>query len=187
MGHTLAGELFQRNLMAYTHSVIADEWPRMSAQGAAHPKTRALYEQLWERSYTLTPQNPVQEAYLSELLGDVGEVSVNRKLRILYSRAEISPILWMVLLVGAVPTIGYTLLFASRHDSIQVIVTSTVNLIVFLSLFVAMSLQYPFTGDVSISPDAFREILQAFEEHLPDLGYPLDRCVPPGTQVRAVH
>lgn len=156
-------EVFQGNLLAYAHSVIEDEWPLMSAEGTAHPKTQALYEQIWERSFTLNPQTPVQEAYLSELLGDISELSVNRKLRILHSRAEISPILWMVLLVGAVPTIGYTLLFASRHDSVQVLVTSTVNLIVFLSLFVAMSLQYPFTGDVSISPDAFREILYSFE------------------------
>lgn len=152
----------QENLLAYTHSVVEDEWPRMAAEGTGHPKTRALYEELWERTYRISPRTPNEEAYLSELLADLSELSLNRKLRVHHSRAEISPMLWMVLLVGAAPTIGYTLLFANRHDSVQAIVTSTVVLIVLLSLFVALSLQYPFTGDVSIGPQAFQEILRAF-------------------------
>ena len=96
------------------------------------------------------------------MLNDINQVSANRSLRLLYSRREINGILWVVLLVGALPTIGYTLLFANKHGWVQVLITISVMLIVMLSLVVMLSLQYPFTGDVSIQPEAFRDLLESF-------------------------
>ena len=154
------------NLMAYVQSVADDEWPEMGARGRAHPRTAQIYEQLWERTYVLYPETKIQEAYLTEVLGDINQLSANRRLRLFYSRAEIVGILWLVLLVGAVPTVGCTLLFANRHGWVQGLVTMSILLIVLLSLLVALSLQYPFTGDVSIRPEAFRELLDAFHQRL---------------------
>lgn len=161
------------NLLAYTESVIADEWPEMGAKGRSHPKTRQIYEQLWERTYKLNPQNKIQEAYLTEILGDVSQVSANRRLRLLYSRMDINSILWLVLLLGAAPTVGYTLLFANKHGWVQVLITMSVMLIVSLSLLVVLSLQYPFTGDVSIQPEAFHDLLESFRQRLANAGMDL--------------
>jgi len=158
------------NLLVYTQSVIEDEWPVMATAGKSHEKTRRIYEQLWERTYKLAPQTKNQEAYLTEVLSDINQLSANRRLRILYSRTEINGILWLVLFVGAAPCIGYTLLFASRHGWVQVVITFSVMLIVLLSLLVALSLQYPFTGDVSIQPEAFHELLESFHQRLLDAG-----------------
>jgi hypothetical protein len=154
------------NLIAYAQSVADDEWPEMAARGREHPKTVKIYEQLWERTYVLHPETKIQEAYLTEVLGDINQVSANRRLRLLYSRTEINGILWVVLLVGALPTIGYTLLFANKHGWVQVLITMSVMLIVLLSLVVMLSLQYPFTGDVSIQPEAFRDLLESFHKRL---------------------
>jgi hypothetical protein len=150
------------NLIAYAQSVADDEWPEMAARGREHPKTVKIYEQLWDRTYVLNPETKIQEAYLTEVLSDINQLSVNRHLRLLYSRTEINGILWLVLLFGAAPTIGYTLLFANKHGWVQVLVTMSVMSIVLLSLLVMFSLQYPFTGDVSIQPEAFRDLLESF-------------------------
>lgn len=154
------------NLIAYVQSVVDDEWPTMAAHGKAHPKTMKIYEQLWARTYNLRPETKTQEAFLTEVLGDINELSANRRLRMLYSRMEINGILWMVLLIGAFPTIGYTLLFANRHGWVQALITGSVTLIVLLCLLVALSLQYPFTGDVSIQPEAFCDLLESFHQRL---------------------
>ena len=158
---------FHSNLLAYVESVITDEWPEMAARGTGHDKTRKIYEQLWEFTYRINPQTKNQEAYLAEVLSDINQLSANRRLRMLYSRMEINGILWLVLLLGAAPTIGYTLLFANKHGWVQVLITSSVMLIVLLSLLVALSLQYPFTGDVSLRPEAFKELLESFHQRLP--------------------
>ncbi|MCX7008609.1 MAG: DUF4239 domain-containing protein, partial [Kiritimatiellaeota bacterium] len=158
------------NLMAYAQSVVEDEWPVMGAQGRANPKTAKIYEQLWDRTYVLHPETKIQEAYLTEVLGDISQVSANRRLRLLYSRTEINSILWLVLLLGAAPTVGYTLLFANKHGWVQILITMSVMLIVSLSLLVVLSLQYPFTGDVSIQPEAFRDLLESFQRRLLSAG-----------------
>ena len=152
------------NLIAYVQSVADDEWPEMGAHGRAHPKTNKIYEQLWGRIYLLHPETKIQEAFLTEVLGDINQLSANRRLWLLYSRAEINGILWMVLLVSALPTIGYTLLFANKHRWVHVLITTSIMLIVMMSLLVMLSLQYPFTGDVRIQPEAFRDLLESFHQ-----------------------
>ena len=154
------------NLIAYARSVLEDEWPELSAHGRASPKTAKIYDQIWERTYVLHPETKLQEAYLGAVLGNMNQLSANRRLRVLYSRMEINGILWLVLLVGAGPTIGYTLLFANKHAWVQVLITLSITLIVLLSLLVILSLQYPFTGDVSIHPEAFHDLLETFQRLL---------------------
>ena len=160
------GKEIHKYLMAYADSVVRDEWPEMAARGREHTRTRSIYSQLWEQSYRLQPQSKLQEACLAEYLHDLNELSAARRLRILYSRTEIHSILWLILLVGAVPTIVYSLLFANQHAWVQIIITAFIMLIVLLSLLVALSLQYPFTGEVSITPEAFRDLLEAFHQRL---------------------
>jgi hypothetical protein len=81
-------------------------------------------------------------------------------------------ILWLVLLIGAVPTVAYTLLFSNKHAWVQVLIMGSIMLIVMLGLLVTCSLQYPFSGKASIQPEAFREVLDSFHQR---------RAAPPST------
>jgi len=97
----------EKNLIAYAQSVIDDEWPAMAAHGRAHPQTERLYERLWGLTYHFEPSTKIQEAYMAEFLGRMNELSAARRLRVLHSRMEIHGVLWMVLVIGAVPTVAY--------------------------------------------------------------------------------
>ena len=50
----------------------------------------------------------------------------------------------------------------------HVLVTSFISGLIGLSLLVLLSLQYPFTGDVSISPNAMQILLDSFQERVND-------------------
>lgn len=154
------------DLIEYTQSVVEDEWPAMAKRGEAHSHTQAVYERLWELSYHLKPQTANQNAYLTEFLARMNELSAERRLRILHSKMEINRLLWMVLLLGAVPTVAYPLLFTNKHAWVQVAIVGSLMMIVLLGLLVLVSLQYPFTGEISIDPVAFRELLDSFHERL---------------------
>ena len=156
----------EKNLIAYAQSVIDDEWPAMAAHGRAHPQTERLYERLWALTYHFEPSTKIQEAYMAEFLGRMNELSAARRLRVLHSTMEIHGVLWMVLLIGAVPTLAYPLLFSSKHAWVQVAITGSIMLIVTLGLLVTISLQTPFSGEVSIAPDAFRQVLESFHQRL---------------------
>ena len=74
-----------------------------------------------------------------------------------------SSILWMVLLAGAVPTVAFTLFFATKHGWVHVMVTSFLTGLIMLCLLVTFSLQYPFSGRVSVNSDPFKELKRAME------------------------
>ena len=154
----------QHDLIAYAQSVIEDEWPEMAARGRGHPRTEEIYEHLWRVTYGFEPQTKLQEAYMDQFLSRMNELSGARRLRILHSRMGIHDVLWVVLLVGAVPAVGYTLLFSSRHAWVQVAIMGSIMSIIMLGLLVTLSLQHPFRGAVSIQPDAFHRLLDSFDQ-----------------------
>ncbi len=94
----------------------------------------------------------------------MNELSGARRLRILHSRMEVHSILWLVLLVGAVPTVAYPLLFSNKHAWVQVVIMGCIMLIVMLGLLVTLSLEHPFSGEFSIQPEAFRQLLDSFQD-----------------------
>ena len=155
-----------KDLIEYAQSVVDDEWPAMASRGEAHSHTQAVYERLWAFTYHIKPETKIQEAYLSEYLARMNELSSTRRLRILHSRMEINRVLWLVLLIGAVPTVAYPLLFSNKHAWVQVVIMGSMMLIVILGLLVTASLQYPFTGEVGIEPAAFHELLDSFHQRL---------------------
>ena len=155
-----------RDLIEYTQSVIDDEWPAMAARGQPHPLTQAVYERLWALTYHIQPETQNQGAYLGEFLARMNELGGARRLRILHSRVEVHTVLWLVLLIGAVPTVAYPLLFSNKHALVQVMIMGSIMLIVTLGLLVTLFLQHPFSGGAGIDPDAFRELLDAFQQRL---------------------
>lgn len=154
------------DLIEYAQSVVEDEWPAMASRGEASSHAQAVYERLWALSYHIKPQTVNQEAYLDEFLARMNELSGARRLRILHSRMEISRVLWLVLLLGAVPTLGYPLLFSSRHAWVQGGIMVGIMVLVLLGLLVTVSLQYPFTGEIAIEPVAFQGLLDSFHKRL---------------------
>jgi hypothetical protein len=138
----------------------------MAEQGQAHPLTQAAYERLWALTYHVEPETQNQAAYLGEFLARMNELGGARRLRLLHSRVEVHGILWLALLVGAVPTVVYPLLFSSKHALVQVMIMGSIMLIVALGLLVTLALQHPFSGAAAIEPEAFVDLLGAFQQRL---------------------
>jgi len=73
--------------------------------------------------------------------------------------AGIHPLLWFVLIGGALATISFTFLFGAENLKAQIIMVVLLSAVISLILFTIMSLDFPFTGAVSISPEPFKWIL----------------------------
>ncbi len=157
-------EDIQKHLISYAQSVIDDEWPTMAAYGQANPKTEKIYEGLWDITYRFDPKTKIQEGYMNHFLGRMNELSNTRRLRILHSRLKVHRGLWLVLLVGAIPTMAYPLLFSNKHAWVQIIIMGCIMLIVLLCLVLTLHLEHPFTGVRAIQPEAFHEFLDVFHQ-----------------------
>lgn len=101
---------------------------------------------------------------MAHFLGRMNELSAARRLRIMHSRMEVHSVLWLVLLIGAVPTVAYPLLFSNKHAWVQIAIMGCIMLIVTLGLLVILSLEHPFSGEVSIQPEAFQQLLDSFHQ-----------------------
>ena len=62
----------------------------------------------------------------------------------------------VLLLVGSLVILGYTILVGSRSFGFHAVGAASIALVVGLSLVVLIALVYPFTGDLAIDPEPFR-------------------------------
>jgi hypothetical protein len=74
------------------------------------------------------------------------------------SRTGINPLLWLILIVGGVVVIVFTFFFGAENFKAQLIITVLLTTLISLFLFTILSLDFPFSGSMSISPSPFKQI-----------------------------
>jgi hypothetical protein len=82
-----------------------------------------------------------------------------RRQRIVYASTGIHPILYFVLIAGSFITIAFTMLFGTENIIPHLIMVSLLAAMIAITLFTVIAMDYPFTGDISITSDVFTNIL----------------------------
>jgi hypothetical protein len=144
----------------YAQAMITDEWPRL-AYGQQSPRVDAALVELGAAIHAVDPADPRQAILYDHLLSDLGALGMHREALAIDSRTAVPPLLWLVLLVGAVLVVGYTYLYGVEQQRAQAAMTAALAALVALALFVILALDYPFTGDLHVPPDDLRHALTA--------------------------
>ena len=71
-------------------------------------------------------------------------------------------IVWLVLVCGAVLTVGFTFFFGARNLPAQVTMTGVLSFLVFMALMVIVSIDHPFTGPSSVDSEPLRSLVEDF-------------------------
>jgi hypothetical protein len=140
----------------YIDDVTKDEWPKMRKgqdSTAAWQDLVATYDLLG----TYKPVTQSQQAFYQEDVLMVNELTDARRAR-LNDVHQSLPVAFQVLLIaGALMLVGYTFLFHFERRGLEdVMVLSTAGVVGF-NLLLALLLEYPFSGSVSITPSPFHE------------------------------
>ena len=153
-------------LIAYTSNVIEREWPSMAARHGAEPETSKAYEDAWRALYDARAgvTAPSDLAFFNQAVTQMNELGMQRRLRILSSDSELPPIMWLLLVGGGIVTILFTFVIGTRHLVVQALVTTALTSLIVFSLLLVAALQHPFSGDVSVKPDAFESVLKSFAD-----------------------
>ena len=152
----------QERLIAYTRSVIDDEWETM-ARGESSPVASAAYRRVWTAYYGFQPQNDRQHDFYAESITRLNELGQDRRLRVISSESSIPTIMWILLVVGAFVTIGYLYLFAISNAVLHRLMIGSVTGLLAFILFLILALNHPFAGDVKVTPDAYEGLVESFE------------------------
>jgi hypothetical protein len=145
-------------LTKYVNSIVEDEWPLMSL-GQRSLKTQELSTAFWDMYASYEPVTESQKIYYQEILQKMNDGGELRRERLADAVTGINPVLWFVLLLGGIITIAFTLFFGSDNVKAQMIMTTLLSLLIALILFTTFSMDYPFSGDVNIGPQPFKQVL----------------------------
>jgi hypothetical protein len=149
----------QRRLRTYVTVVLDDEW-RTMAYGNPSPRALSALGALYNEYDALKPTSPWQVVTHQEALSRLGDLSTERSLRILSSKAALPGIFWIVLVFGAIITLACAVLLYVENASVHLVLCGLLAALISSLLFLILALDRPFSGDVHIPKDSFEYAAQ---------------------------
>ncbi|MEU7026390.1 DUF4239 domain-containing protein [Streptomyces sp. NPDC046275] len=146
-----------RALSGYVHAVVEDQWPRMRAGQPSYGATEAHLRSAFEVLQAYDPKTPREEVFYEQAVGHLNDVAAQRRARITMAEQELPPLLQVLAFGGAVVLIPLTFLYGMRKLRIQLLFVASVAALVGFSLLLVLVLDRPFAGELSVSPDPYRE------------------------------
>ena len=148
---------------AYAHSVVEEDWPAMASGTKA---TRPLDDlnRLYGEAVSIVPTDERGAVLLETMLTQLDIVTEFRRERLNLADGILPDMIWMVLFIGAALTVGFTFFFGLENLRAQMLMTGMLALLIFLALFVALSIDHPFTGPAAVEPTPIERLLSDFHE-----------------------
>ena len=154
------------SLREYTVFIIMEAWPAQQ-RGRGQVVTGGVYllDDFQDKLYSFEPANTSQSALHAETLRAYNTLIEYRRLRIDAVGGGLSMVMWAVIWVGAAISIGVAYFFNIPDLKLHAILVALMGGFLAMVLFMIVINDKPFYGNVSISPDPYRLIL----EHLIDV------------------
>lgn len=157
-GQTAQGKIRQL-VVQYANSVITDDWKAM-AEGEGSAVTQNDFDRLITAIQVLKVNNPTQEPFLSEMLTQVDEVGQERQQRLDLSGQAVPGILWLVVILASVTTLGFCLVFGIKTARLHYVMVATVGVLIGVILALILLLEYPFSGTIAVKPTPFEHVIE---------------------------
>lgn len=151
----------QERLVAYAKAIVEDEWNTMS-NGRPSSIASEAYERLWQAYYEIQPQTEREKVFYHESISRLNELNGNRQFRLLSSQSGIPSALWVLLIGGGIVSIAFTYLFGTKNAWGQALIVASLAGLIGFVLFLILSLDFPFTGDLRIEPEALQGVIQTW-------------------------
>ena len=155
------GQRVQELCRAYARVVVDDEWPLMRF-GKSSPEAWDLLDGMRASLQNVDPSTPGQQVLYEQSLERMRDLADARRDRLLEAENGLPGILWVVLITGGVITVGFTYLFGLDSTVVHLLMVGSLALVLALVLFTVGALNFPFKGDIKITPDAMQHVLDRF-------------------------
>ncbi|MFA6213048.1 MAG: hypothetical protein WCT03_20240 [Candidatus Obscuribacterales bacterium] len=158
----------------YVKEILEVEWPAM-AEGKISKTARKAIVELMKEVMSFEPVTENQKAIYPIAVQEACQVWDFRRARTNMAQHGIPAVEWIVLVIGAVVTIVFTYFFGLSNAKAQMAMTGMVSLLISLNMYLVILFGTPFSGDLQVSPDAFRVDKLIFDNQL---GYRPDAETP---------
>jgi Protein of unknown function (DUF4239) len=148
------GQEIRDALEKYVSVVIDQEWP-IQREGKTPTQGWKPLRDLATAIATIHPQNSGETVIEAELLKSWNQVYDARSARLSAVQGHIPGVIWCIVCFGAAITIAYTYLFGFESFGMHMAMTATVAATLALVIVMIIALDWPFRGQISVSPDPF--------------------------------
>ncbi|HSY60645.1 MAG TPA: hypothetical protein VK796_02165, partial [Cytophaga sp.] len=152
-------EALQKKLAAYTHYVIYGAWP-LHQKGITKTQGTELLNDFQNELYSFEPATNRELSLFQEALRQFNRTVELRRLRISSVNNGMPFIVWVLILLGGSITLIICWLFNIPSLRLHVIMNALIGLAVGTLIYLIVMLDYPFRGELSISPDAYQQIYE---------------------------
>jgi hypothetical protein len=146
----------------YATGVIDVEWPAMAEGRPGDADVGAIFDEMAQTISDTTVTTPAEQEFVGAGTEQLNQLVSLRSQRLDFVESGIPGVLWTALIVGAVVTVGFGLLFGVERAGLQFLMVGSLAALVGVLLFVAVGFNYPFSGDVSVQPEPFERVLDDF-------------------------
>ena len=164
------GAALRGSLVCYGRAVVHQGWPAMRDESSS-PVVNEWGSRFREEVLALDAHTFIQKDSFRQLLIEQDERIEGRRTRLAEAIRVVPRPLWIVLLLGAVLTIGWVALSASRRGSfvVQAAVVASVAVMVTSALLLVWFLDHPFSEEHgSITPIEMEHVLHTIDEEQAD-------------------
>lgn len=168
------GDPMRQRLKEYVETVIRDEWP-VQQNGEMPNQGWASLHKLHRHVVEFEPQTRGQGIIQAEFLHTLNSLYKAREARLSAAAGHIPVVIWWIIFIGGALTTGFTYLFGFESFRLHLIMTGAVAAALSLVVVLIIALDWPFRGEVSVSPAAFVNVEHSWapavnEAEVPDAG-----------------
>src|SRR6202521_2514235 len=147
----------------YVGVVINDEWPIQRAGKTPYQGWKPLRE-INTAIATIQPQNLGEAVIEAELLKAWNELYQTRSSRLSAVQVHVPGVVWWIVFFGAAITTGYTYFFGYQNFGMHMAMTATLAATLALVVVLIVALDWPFRGEISVTPDPFVMTQQSWSQ-----------------------
>ncbi len=152
----------RRELRRYVSDIIYISWPAMK-RGGTDPAVEVEAEHLAREVNGLSPHDARESNLQQQMMTELASSLQARDQRLAEGATGLNGVMWTVVILGGFITVAFTYLFGFKRSSMQSAMIGTLALLIGLVIFLTMSLDYPFRGNIHVQPDAFERVLTIFD------------------------
>ena len=157
------GKALTLDVGRYASAVLFDEWPKMR-HGASSDAAQTYLVRLFDDAAGMHVASDRDSNLQYQILERVRTMADLRRSRVNYTHSGVPYVIWVALLLGAAIVIGFEYLFGLPNFKVQLLMTGMTAAIIGLSFSIVILLDYPFRGDVSISPERWAALHEQIGE-----------------------
>ena len=149
----------------YVTTVVEIEWPAVR-EGRVEKRADLAMNAMFEGWQGFVPEGDLQRTAHARALDRLNELFNTRESRLQKGTSGIMPSLWLVVIAGFLLNIGMTYLLHLSNRRLHCLLTGGLGMMFGLVIYLIAAMDYPLWGEISIPPDAFRQVQVLMERRL---------------------